>query len=103
MAWLPWGWYWPITWPVMRAHFTMVGAEALVEHVPEDAPVHRLEPVPHVGQGPGGDGGEGVDEVRLLHLRLQLDGLYVPELQRRLLLAHSRPPCSPTGVGNCDM
>ena len=56
-------------------HHGAVGAEALVEHVPEDAAVDRLQPVTHVGQGPGGDGGQRVDEVRLLHLRLELDGL----------------------------
>ena len=33
-------------------HERAVGAEALRLHVPEDPPVHRLQAVAHVGQGP---------------------------------------------------
>jgi len=33
-------------------HHGAVGAEALIEHVPQDAAVHRLEAVTNVGQGP---------------------------------------------------
>ena len=90
MAWLPW---------VVLAHDVAgdagaldhgaVGAETLVEHVPEDPAVDRLQTVAHIGQGPGGDGGQRVDEIRLLHLGLELDRLRGCEVEGRRLVAHS--------------
>jgi hypothetical protein len=46
-----------------------VGAEVLVHrHGVEDAALHRLEPVAHVGQGARGDDAEGVVEVAAARL-----------------------------------
>jgi hypothetical protein len=45
-----------------------VGAQAHFPHLVQDPPVHRLEPVTGVGQGPGVDDGVGVLEERAAHL-----------------------------------
>jgi len=46
----------------------LVPGEAVLVHGVEDAAVHRLQAVPHVGQGPAHDDGHGVVDVALLHL-----------------------------------
>ena len=50
----------------------VVGVAALV-HGEEDAPVHRLQPVAHVGQGAGDDHAHRVVEIGALHLLLDGD------------------------------
>ena len=52
-----------------------VGPVAAVVHRVEHAPVHRLEPVAHVGQRARHDDAHRVVEVRPLHLQLQVDRL----------------------------
>ena len=71
-------------------HVRAVGPQVLVEHRVEDPPVHRLEPVAHVGQGPRDDDRHGVLEERALHLLLDLDGL--DEAQHRAVVAGGPPP-----------
>src|SRR5262245_10246291 len=51
------------------------GIELELPHGEEDAPVHGLEAVAHVGEGPVHDGGEGIGEVALLQSIFELDGL----------------------------
>ncbi len=51
----------------------LVAGEAALVHGVENAAVHRLQAVPHVGQGPAHDDGHGVLNVRVLHLVLQVD------------------------------
>jgi hypothetical protein len=46
----------------------VVGAQAHLEHRVEDAALHRLETVAHIGDGPGGDDRQRVREERLGHL-----------------------------------
>ena len=43
-----------------------VGIEPQLPHRVEDAPVHRLQPVAHIGQRPVHDGRERVGEIALL-------------------------------------
>ena len=50
-----------------------VGSKVLIVHRVEDPAVDRLQPVPHVGQGPLHDDGHRVLEERALHLLLDLD------------------------------
>ena len=45
-----------------------VGADALLEHRVQDAPLHRLKAVANVGDGAGGDDRERVGEEALAHL-----------------------------------
>src|SRR5215213_2346783 len=52
------------------------GPHPLLVRAPEDAPVDRLEPVPHVRQRPGHDHAHRVVEERALHLFLDLYWLY---------------------------
>ena len=61
-----------------------VGPEAAVVHRVEDARVHRLEPVAHVGQRPPDDDRHRVVDVAALHLDLDVDrlGPVVPALGR---------------------
>ena len=47
-------------------------------HAVEDAPVHRLQPVAGVGQGPPHDGREGIGEVALFERVAQIDGFVPP-------------------------
>ena len=49
----------------------LVRGQVVLVHGVEDAPVHRLQAVPHVGQGPAHDDGLGVFNIGLLHLRNQ--------------------------------
>ena len=51
----------------------LVGPQPQVVHGVQDAPVHRLQPVAHVGQRPRHDHAHGVVEVRRLHLRFDID------------------------------
>ena len=44
------------------------GSQTLFMHGVQDAAMHRLQPVAHVGQGAGRDDGHGVVQVRLAHL-----------------------------------
>ena len=69
-----------MTSPVTRAHFMngRSGRAPSVVHAPEDAAVHRLEAVAHVGQGAGDDDRHGVVEEGALHLLLDLDRLDQP-------------------------
>ncbi len=46
----------------------LFGPQGVLVHGVEDAPVHRLQAVPHVGQGPLDDDGHGVVQKGLLHL-----------------------------------
>ena len=46
----------------------LVAGEAVLVHGVEDAAVHRLQTVPHVGQGPAHDDGHGVFDIGVLHL-----------------------------------
>ena len=48
--------------------------EAVFLHGVEDSPVHRLQPVPNVGQRPADDDAHGVVEVGALHLLLDRHG-----------------------------
>ena len=52
-----------------------VGVELQLAHGVQDAPVHGLEAVAHVGQRAAHDGGERVGEIALLQGILELDGL----------------------------
>ncbi len=52
-----------------------LGVELQLAHGVQDAPVHRLEAVAHVGQRAAHDGGERVGEIALLQGILELDGL----------------------------
>ena len=52
-----------------------VGPEATVVHRVENAGVHRLEPVAHVGQRPADDDRHRVVDVTALHLDLDVDRL----------------------------
>ena len=63
--------------PVTLAHFTCgrSGPVALHVHVVEDPPVHRLQAVADVGQGPRHDDRHGVVQEGALHLVLDLDRL----------------------------
>ena len=54
---------------------TAVGPVATVVHRVEHAPVHRLQPVAYVGQGPAHDDRHRVVDVGALHRGLQLDRL----------------------------
>ena len=51
------------------------GVEPQLAHGIEDAPVHRLQAVAHVGQRPVHDGGERIGEVALLQRVLEADRL----------------------------
>ena len=55
-----------------------IGAVAAVVHRVEDAPVHGLEAVAHVGQGAADDDRHGVVDVAALHRDLQVDRLDPP-------------------------
>ena len=61
---------------------TALGPQAQLGHPVEDAALHRLEPVPGVGQGAGVDDRVGVLEERPLHLLLDVD---VDDLLREVL------------------
>ncbi len=70
---------------VLAQHFThdpgalLVGAggpQAHVVHGVEDAPVHRLEAVPGIGQGPGHDDAHRVVQVGGPHLLVDGDGVH---------------------------
>jgi hypothetical protein len=67
-----------------------VGTQTPVEHGVEDATVHRLEAVAHIGQGAGHNDRHGVLQEGALHLLLDFDGLDVP-LDRALAVARRRP------------
>ena len=70
---------------VLTQHFTdntsgllvrRAGAQAHVVHGIQDAPVHRLQAVAGVGQGPGHDHAHGVIQIGLLHLLININPLY---------------------------
>jgi hypothetical protein len=52
-----------------------VGPVPAVVHRPQDADVHRLEAVPHVGQGTADDDRHRIVDVAALHLDLDVDWL----------------------------
>ena len=52
----------------------LVGGVALLVHRVQNAAVHRLQPVAHVGQRPADDHAHGVIEIRLAHLVFYVDG-----------------------------
>ena len=64
-----------------------VGAVAAVVHRVDDAAVHRLEAVAHVGQGAADDDRHGVLDVAALHLVVEVDGLDPVGL---VVVAHDR-------------
>ena len=47
-----------------------IGVKALLVHGVKDAPVHRLEAVPHIRKGPVYDDRHGIGNEGLLHLLL---------------------------------
>ena len=55
----------------------LVRGQVVLIHGVEDAPVDRLQAVPHVGQRPAHDDAHGVLDVALLHLVHQIGGLYL--------------------------
>ena len=55
----------------------LVGPHTHLVHCVEDAPLHRLQPVSHIGQGPGDDNAHGVAEVGGAHLIFDADGRYM--------------------------
>ena len=55
----------------------LVRGQIILIHGVEDAPVDRLQAVPHVGQRPAHDDAHGVLDVALLHLVHQIGGLYL--------------------------
>ena len=71
-----------------------VGGQVVLIHGVENPPVHGLQAVPHVGQGPAHDHGHGVFNIGFFHLRHQgpLHNVLVrvPQLLRVVLwfLAH---------------
>ncbi len=81
---LPCGWNLPITSPTTRAHFTyfLFQSSAQLVHAEQDAPVHGLEAVAHVGQRARHDHAHGVIEVGALHLVGDGDG---PDVARALV------------------
>ena len=64
------GWYLPSTSPTTAALFLWEepGAEPHALHGIEDAPVHGLQPIAHVGQRAGNDDAHRVVQVRAAHL-----------------------------------
>lgn len=61
----------------------LVGLVVIIAHVVhsvEAAAVHRLEPVPHIGEGPADDDAHGIVHVRALHLVFDVDGCLVQGL-----------------------
>ena len=64
-----------------------VGAVAAVVHRVDDAAVHRLEAVAHVGQGAADDDRHGVLDVAALHLGVEVDRLDPVVL---VVVAHDR-------------
>ena len=68
----PWGWYFPMTSPTMRAHLMYGRFQTLFSQLlgVQDPAVHRLEAVAHVGQRPRDDDAHGVVHERGLHLLL---------------------------------
>ena len=71
------GGYLPMTSPTIARALLVgaVGIELQLAHGVQDAPVHGLEAVAHVGQRAVHDGGERVGEIALLQRILELDGL----------------------------
>ena len=63
-----------------RLHVLLVPVEPQPLHGVEDAPVHGLQAVAHVGQRAGDDHAHGVLEVRALHLLGERDGSDVARL-----------------------
>ncbi|CAB4792711.1 unannotated protein [freshwater metagenome] len=59
-----------------RLHERTIRTEALLFHVPDDAAVHRLETVAHVGQGASHDDRHCVVKEAAFHFVLQRDGLH---------------------------
>ena len=69
-----------------RFHVFLVGRMPLLVHRMQDAPVHRLQAVAHIGQRPRHDHAHGVIEVRALHLlgdrdRTDIGGTCVPRFR----------------------
>ncbi len=81
----------------------LCGGEPQLVHAEENAAVHGLQAVAHVGQGAPDDDAHGVIEIRLLHFRFDIDG---SQYRLVLFVGHSvlssfficRPPrCLPRG------
>ena len=51
-----------------------IGSEAEIVHGHEDAALHGLEAVAHVGEGARDDDAHGVVEIRLAHFGFDIDG-----------------------------
>ena len=62
----------------------LVGEDARLVHGVEDAPVHGLEAVAHVGQGARRDDAHRVLDERLLHLLAELDHLELVRLSLKV-------------------
>ncbi len=80
-------------------HVRTIGPVALDVHVVENAPVHRLEAVPGVGEGPADDDRHGVVQEGPLHLVLDLDRLDGAVGQARVPGAVVASPSPPGGSG----
>ncbi len=50
-----------------------VGPVAALPHAVEDAPLDRLQPIPHVGQSAPNDHAHRIVEIRLAHLGFDVD------------------------------
>ena len=77
-----------------RLHVFLVGRMALLVHRIEDAPVHRLQSVAHVGERPRHDYAHGVIEVAALHLLGDRDRTNVGRVSRlgRVAIGQGRIP-----------
>ena len=66
------------------------GIEPQNMHAIEDAPVHRLQPVAGIGQGPAHDGRERIGEITLFERLAQIDvfGLSARRKRRRHVFSH---------------
>ena len=75
--------------------------QGVLVHGVEDAPVHRLQAVPHVGQGPLYNDRHGVVQEGLLHLLFQVNGNYLANRFFRnggVILIHEIPTAFPQAL-----
>ncbi|MPN12033.1 hypothetical protein SDC9_159343 [bioreactor metagenome] len=54
----------------------LIRAEALLVHGIKDAPMHGLQPVPHIGKGAVDNNRHSIGDERFLHLLLNIEGAY---------------------------
>ena len=68
-----------------RLAIGLVGGQIVLVHGVEDAPVDRLEAVPHIGQGAGDDDAHGIVDEGILHLLVQVHDLYLLVLESQIV------------------